>query len=223
MGIVFDFFCSNLPTLNQAQLDAIESLTQKVLALNAITPLNNVSMVMNDVESTHQFQVVTVDARAWIDVLDATAPYSAQAPGLIRHPQSTTSEWAYPEWKAIIAIRDDIYALHVALGHPDLIRFLFGSSTSVILAPSPSTAVHGTPNAFMVNYFYVGAGHTDWIGMFKVGDPNTSYGQYHVVPDLQTAGTFLFDAPATPGSYEFRYLPANGFVDIGRSLAVTVT
>jgi hypothetical protein len=43
------------------------------------------------------------------------------------------------------------------------------------------------------------------------------------VPDAQVDGSFLFDAPATTGSYEFRYLVANSYVDVARSAPVGVT
>jgi len=37
------------------------------------------------------------------------------------------------------------------------------------------------------------------------------------------SGTFIVDAPATPGFYEFRYLVDDGFEDVARSVTVTVT
>src|SRR5437660_1223654 len=64
----------------------------------------------------------------------------------------------------------------------------------------------------------------DWIALYKVGDPNTAY-----MTNLSrftggaTSGTFTFTTPAIAGQYEFRYLLNNGFTDVARSAAITVT
>lgn len=57
---------------------------------------------------------------------------------------------------------------------------------------------------------------SDWIGLFAVGVPNTSYDeglwQYTVSP----SGTMTFAAPG-PGDYEFRYLLDDGYLDVARA------
>ena len=57
---------------------------------------------------------------------------------------------------------------------------------------------------------------SDWIGLFAVGVPNTSYDeglwQYTVSP----SGTMTFTAPG-PGDYEFRYLLDDGYLDVARA------
>ena len=62
----------------------------------------------------------------------------------------------------------------------------------------------------------------DWVALFKVGDPNTSYGRYEYTNGA-TAGSLTFTAPAQAGQYEFRYLVDDGFIDAARSGPVTVT
>ena len=63
--------------------------------------------------------------------------------------------------------------------------------------------------------------YNDWIGIFKVGDPNTAYGWWKYTGGA-TAGSFTLPAPTVPGQYEFRYLLENGFTDSARSAPITV-
>jgi hypothetical protein len=64
----------------------------------------------------------------------------------------------------------------------------------------------------------------DWVGLFKVGAPNTSYDDYWWrYTDAKTSGTLMLTAPNAPGQYEFRYLLDDGYVDTIRSNPVTVT
>jgi hypothetical protein len=88
------------------------------------------------------------------------------------------------------------------------------------LSASPSTvAANGT---ITVNWTAPPEHATnDWIGMFAVGSPNTSYLAYRWVAS-GTSGSVTFTAPATPGSYEFRYLPNNGYSSVDTSNAVQV-
>jgi len=66
-------------------------------------------------------------------------------------------------------------------------------------------------------------GTWDWIGLFKVGDPNTNYELWWKYTDGAVAGTFRMAAPAQAGQYEFRYLLDDGYIDAARSSPVTVT
>jgi len=63
---------------------------------------------------------------------------------------------------------------------------------------------------------------TDWIGLFKVGDANTAYGWWKYTNGA-TSGTLTAPAPGAAGQYEFRYLQQNGYTDVARSSAITVT
>lgn len=66
-------------------------------------------------------------------------------------------------------------------------------------------------------------GGSDWIGLFKVGDPNTNYELWWKYTEGGVSGTLTLAAPAQPGQYEFRYLLDDGYVDVVRSGPVTVT
>jgi thermitase len=63
---------------------------------------------------------------------------------------------------------------------------------------------------------------TDWVGLYKVGDPNTAYGWW-VYTNGTTSGSATLTAPALAGTYEFRYLLNNGFTSSAASNSVTVT
>jgi fibronectin type 3 domain-containing protein len=67
------------------------------------------------------------------------------------------------------------------------------------------------------------AGHStsDWVGLFAVGTPNTSYLAYQYTTS-DTGGTMTFTAPSAPGSYEFRYLPNDGYTSAVSSNSVQV-
>jgi hypothetical protein len=61
----------------------------------------------------------------------------------------------------------------------------------------------------------------DWIGLYKVGDPNGSYISYEYTNGT-SSGTVRFRAPLEPGWYEFRYLTNDDYYDAARTLPITV-
>jgi hypothetical protein len=61
----------------------------------------------------------------------------------------------------------------------------------------------------------------DWIGLFRAGASNFDYVDYQYT-DGVLASAQTWNAPAAPGQYEFRYLPNDGYNDVGRSGPVTV-
>ena len=63
---------------------------------------------------------------------------------------------------------------------------------------------------------------TDWIALYKVGDPNTTYGSWQYTQGA-TSGTFTVTTPTTAAKYEFRYLLQNGFTVVASSNIVPVT
>lgn len=68
-----------------------------------------------------------------------------------------------------------------------------------------------------------GRPHLDWIALFKVGDPSTSYENgWWQYTDGVASRTLTLSAPTQPGEYEFRYLVDDGFIDVARSSPVTV-
>lgn len=60
----------------------------------------------------------------------------------------------------------------------------------------------------------------DWIGLFELEAPNTSYGWWEYASG--TGGVFGLNAPLTRGRYEFRYLLDDGYFDVARSAPITV-
>jgi YD repeat-containing protein len=63
---------------------------------------------------------------------------------------------------------------------------------------------------------------TDWVALYKVGDPNTSYGAWQYTNGT-TSGSFTATTPTQAGQYEFRYLLQGGYTEGARSSVVPVT
>jgi hypothetical protein len=88
------------------------------------------------------------------------------------------------------------------------------------LTANPSTVAAGGP--LSVSFTAPpGRSALDWIGLYKVGDPNRSYGWWRYTNGAES-GTFDLSAPLTPGQYEFRYLLEDGYTSIKTSSPVTV-
>jgi uncharacterized protein (DUF1800 family) len=64
-----------------------------------------------------------------------------------------------------------------------------------------------------------GRAATDWVGLFAPGAP---FEVWWVYTGGATAGTVTLDAPASPGSYEARYLLEDGYVSVATSAPVSV-
>jgi hypothetical protein len=95
-----------------------------------------------------------------------------------------------------------------------------GAALTVTLQASPATLPAGS--LFTVTWQATGpTSPTDWLGLYRVGDPNTSYLAYRYATGA-TSGSVTFTAPSTPGTYEVRYLPQNGYEAVAASNAVTV-
>ena len=62
---------------------------------------------------------------------------------------------------------------------------------------------------------------SDWIGLYKVSDPNTVYITYEYTMGLPS-GTLKFRAPAQAGEYEFRYLVDDEYNEAARSGPIRV-
>jgi len=63
---------------------------------------------------------------------------------------------------------------------------------------------------------------TDWIALYKVGDPNTSYGPWQYTQGA-TSGSFAVTTPTQAATYEFRYLLQGGYTSVTSSNIVPVT
>ncbi len=66
-------------------------------------------------------------------------------------------------------------------------------------------------------------GQFDWLAFAPTGAPDTSYITYTYVGSGVTTRTWTVTTPATPGTYEFRYFPNNGYVADAISPPITVT
>ena len=94
---------------------------------------------------------------------------------------------------------------------------MFDPSIAVTLTATPGTVTAG--GTVRVSWTAPGGSSmADWIGLYQIGAPNTSYLTYRY-----TNGAASGSAPETPGTYEFHYLLNNGHTDVARSNPVTVT
>ena len=104
---------------------------------------------------------------------------------------------------------------------------LSGAFTYVVNQPytvSSSTTTVVVGRQLSVSWNVPRGGALDWIGFFKVTDSSHEYeSRWWRYTGGAKSGTLILDAPATPGLYEFRYLVDDGFVDVARSVTVTVT
>jgi subtilisin family serine protease len=82
-------------------------------------------------------------------------------------------------------------------------------------AVAPSTPVTLTLSAAF-------GGGSDWLALAQVGSSDRSFVTYTYVGSGVTTRTWTVTMPLTPGQYEFRYFPDNGYTRAGTSPAVTV-
>ena len=80
----------------------------------------------------------------------------------------------------------------------------------------------GTGGSVTVTWTVDAAGPWDWVGLFRLGDPNTTLDHGWEYTGGGTSGTLTFTAPTLPGLYDFRYLLDDGYDDAARSHPVTV-
>jgi subtilisin len=66
-------------------------------------------------------------------------------------------------------------------------------------------------------------GSTDWLALAATGTPNSSYIQYIYLGAGATNRSWTVTMPSTPGTYEFRLFPNNGYTRAATSPTVTVT
>ena len=67
-----------------------------------------------------------------------------------------------------------------------------------------------------------GAAGNDWVGLFQVGAPNSTYSWYQFTNGAAT-GTASLTLPTQTGQYEFRYLVENGYVSEAKSASFTIS
>lgn len=112
------------------------------------------------------------------------------------------------------------YAISDGNGGTDTVKVTIRGSH--LLDPTPQ---HLNPSGTVTINWTVPAGSAtlDWIGLFRVGDPNTSYDRFRsFYTGGAASGSRTISLPTTPGQYEFRYFLNNSFTLVARSVTVTV-
>jgi hypothetical protein len=94
------------------------------------------------------------------------------------------------------------------------------AGTPPVLTVSTTTAARGTPVTVTLTNGYGGA--TDWLAFAVSGSPATSYIFYTYVGSNVTTRTWTVTMPNTPGTYEFRLFPNNGYTVAATSPPITV-
>jgi len=95
-------------------------------------------------------------------------------------------------------------------------------ATVYVLTASPDVVTAGAP--LTVSWLVPsGRSASDWIGLFRADTASTSYEDgWWQYTNGAPSGALTINAPLQAGSYEFRYLLNDGYVDAARS-TVTVT
>ena len=88
------------------------------------------------------------------------------------------------------------------------------------LAVSTTSIQGGSALTVTLTNGYGGA--TDWLAFAVSGSPATSYIQYTYVGTNVTTRTWTVTMPNTPGTYEFRFFPNNGYTVAATSPPITV-
>src|SRR5439155_16659050 len=103
------------------------------------------------------------------------------------------------------------------------------SSTVTVNADNPAVTLTPSPTSLPVGAdltisFTAPSGRPsdDWIGLYKVGDPDTSYLWWRYTGGA-TSGSFTLSAPGPAGQYEFRYFVRNSYTRVATSATVTTT
>lgn len=95
------------------------------------------------------------------------------------------------------------------------------TSSTFSLTASPSSA--STEQALTVTWTAPsGRPADDWIGLYRVGDPETSFISWQYTAGA-SSGSKTFTGPNQPGQYQFRYFTNNGFDRVAISNTLTVT
>lgn len=105
-------------------------------------------------------------------------------------------------------------------GASDALTFTISQSATATLTATPTTI---TPGGQLTVSWTASGGLSafDWIGLFRVGDPNTSILWWRYTGGVPS-GSFTLASPAERGLYQFRYLLNDGYTDVARSNTVTV-
>ena len=149
-------------------------------------------------------------------------------------PNSTYLQWTYVG--AGVTTRTWTVNMPSTAGTYEFRYFLNNGFT--LAAKSPTVTVTGggsTGATLTVNVTSVSPGGSvtatltgglggayDWLALAATTAPNTSYLQWTWVGAGVTTRTWTVNMPTTPGTYEFRYFPNNGYTLAAKSPPVTV-
>jgi subtilisin family serine protease len=104
-----------------------------------------------------------------------------------------------------------------------------GGTTAAIVVPLDPPAVltvnaTAVPPSTPVTVTLTGGfgGGSDWLAVAQVGSPDKNYVLYTYVGSNVTTRTWTATMPSTPGQYEFRYFPDNGYIRAATSPAITL-
>lgn len=110
-----------------------------------------------------------------------------------------------------VAGSSNIFAATKTSGHP----------TDYTLTPDASTVL--VRKSLSISWTAPsGSSTTDWIGFYKVGNPNSPAIWYQYTGGA-TSGSLTMTTPNQPGQYEFRYFLQNTYNLVATSSAITVT
>ena len=126
-------------------------------------------------------------------------------------------------WRAWVGVRLSavLWAALAGCGIPDEPREAFASEPSDgVVAEGQELANYSVstnasvywPGSTITLYWQAPSNHNprDWVGVYVVGSPNTSFGTWSYVP-FGSSGSLTFTAPSADGNYEIRYLLDNGY------------
>lgn len=113
---------------------------------------------------------------------------------------------------ATISIAGQIFTVQQAAAPVSGNNYTLNASPSVIAAGGQITVTFTAP---------IGSSSLDWIGLYKVGTPNTAYLDGGYTRGL-TSGVLNGYAPSEPGQYEFRYLLNDGYTSVANSNTISV-
>ena len=103
-----------------------------------------------------------------------------------------------------------------------------GTSASITIPIDPpavlTVSATAVPPSTPVTMTLAGGfgGQSDWLALSQVGSSDRSFVSYTYVGNGVTNRTWTVTMPSTPGQYEFRYFPDNGYIRAGTSPTVTV-
>jgi hypothetical protein len=92
--------------------------------------------------------------------------------------------------------------------------------TPTLSVSATAVAPGSTVTVTLTNGF---GGPTDWLAFASATAPNTSYLNYVYIGSGVTTRTWTVTVPSTPGTYQFRLFPNNGYTPAATSPTITVS